>query len=82
MDNAEIADRVIRQGRALVRAIEALEIIEPTAGFERAIAGLLAKAYKRRLRAIIAAVPTWAGDRILQASESIPDPRAALFGTK
>ena len=80
MDDAKITDRVIRQGRALVRAIEALEIIEPSASFEHAIAGLLVKAYKRRLRAIVGAVPTWAGDRILAASESIPDRRAALFG--
>ena len=65
---------------ALVLAFEALETIEPSAGFERAIARLLLAAYKRRLRAIIGTAPAWVGNRILEASESIPDPRAALFG--
>lgn len=79
-DIAEGAEHTIEQGRALVRAIEALGVIEPTAWFERAIASLLLAAYKRRLRAIIGAVPTWMGDCILQASERIPDPEEALFG--
>ena len=78
--NLELADHIVSQGRALVRAIEVLETIEPSAGFERAIARLLLAAYKRRLRAIIGTAPAWVGNRILEASESIPDPRAALFG--
>ena len=53
----EVADRVIRQGRALVRAIEALETIEPTGPFGRAIAGLLMAAYKRCLRGLAEATP-------------------------
>ncbi len=40
-------------GQALVRAIEALDTIEPSGWSERALAGLLMAAYKRRLRAII-----------------------------
>jgi hypothetical protein len=80
VDVLEGAEHTIEQGRALVRAIEALGIIEPTAWFERTIARLLLAAYKRRLRAIIGAVPAWMGDRILQASERIPAQEAALFG--
>jgi len=34
-------DRIILQGRALVRAIEALGTIKPTGPFERALARLL-----------------------------------------
>ena len=37
IDTGEGAERVIQQGRALVRAIQALETIEPSAWFERAI---------------------------------------------
>ncbi|MBD3309542.1 hypothetical protein GF348_24395 [candidate division KSB3 bacterium] len=51
---ADLTDRIIRQGRALVRAIESLTTIDP---FERAIAGLLVAAYKRRLRGIVELVP-------------------------
>ena len=79
VDTGDVTERVIRQGRVLVRAIQALETIEPSAGFERAIANLLVKAYRHRLRAIIGAAPAWVGNRILSASESIPDPQAALF---
>lgn len=38
MTNLELTDRILRQGRALVRAIEALGTIEPTGPFERALA--------------------------------------------
>ncbi len=54
----DLTDRIIRQGQALVRAIESLTIIGP---FERAIAGLLVAAYKRRLRGIVELVPDWVG---------------------
>ena len=33
--------RILEQGKALVRAIEALGTIEPSGPFERALAGLL-----------------------------------------
>lgn len=59
MSDPYAATRVIAQGRALVRAIEALSTIDPTDPFERIIAGLLQAAYKRRLRAIVGAAPTW-----------------------
>ena len=47
---------IIKQGKALVLAIEALGIIEPSGPIEQALARLLMAAYKRRLRAT-------AGDR-------------------
>ena len=80
VDVPEGAELTIEQGRALGPAIEALGAAKPTGWFKRAIASLLLAAYKRRLRAIIGAVPGWMGDRILQASERIPDPEAALSG--
>ena len=74
-----LTTNAIIQGCALVRGIEALETIDPSASFERAIADVLLKAYRRRLRAIIGAAPTWVGNRIFQVGENILDPRAALF---
>jgi hypothetical protein len=53
MADPELTNRVIEQGKALVRAIEALGTIEPTGPTERALARLLLAGYKRRLRAII-----------------------------
>jgi hypothetical protein len=53
-------DSSIEQGKALVRAIEALSTIEPSGWFERWQAKMLQTAYKERLRAIIAGVPEWA----------------------
>ena len=41
MTNPELTLRIIAQGKALVRAIEALGTIEPSGPFERAIARLL-----------------------------------------
>ena len=40
MTDTAVADRVISQGRALVRAIEALAGIEPSSWFERALVRL------------------------------------------
>ena len=47
-------DQIIAQGKALVRAIEALGTVEPSGWFERWQMRLLQKAYKQRLRAIVA----------------------------
>jgi hypothetical protein len=62
-------DHIIIQGRALVRAIEPLGTIQPTGPFERALARLLIAAYKRRQRAIVRVVPTWASEKMLSTSE-------------
>ena len=40
MTDSPVTDRVISQGRALVRAIEAMTEIEPSGWFERALARL------------------------------------------
>jgi len=42
----ELTSRLITQGRALVRAIEALAIIEPIGLLEHALARLLTAAYR------------------------------------
>jgi hypothetical protein len=62
-------DRIIAQGKALVRAIEVLGTIQPTGPFERALARLLMAAYKRRPRATVRVVPTWVSEEILSTSE-------------
>ncbi len=82
MTNPELTDHIIEQGRALVRAIEALSTIEPSGPIEQALAGLLQAAYKRRLRAIVGAAPAWVTEEILSASEHIGDQRAALWISK
>ena len=82
-DTVQDPDRLadtIDQGRALVRAIEALEAITPSSGLERLMARSLVEAYRRRLRSIIGAVPGWAGDRVLGASESIPESSGSVDG--
>lgn len=57
MTDPELTDRIIAQGRALVRAIEGIAAIEPAGPIERAIAGLLPAAHKRRLRTIVEVAP-------------------------
>jgi hypothetical protein len=75
-DNSNSTDQIIAQGRALVRAIEALNFIEPSDYFERHIARLLAAAYERRLEEIVAAAPAWVGEEILSARENSSKDRA------
>jgi hypothetical protein len=62
-------ERILRQGKALVRGIEALESIEASGPVERTMAALLLQAYRRRLRAIVASAPTWVTEEILSASQ-------------
>jgi hypothetical protein len=38
MNDPALTDHILRQGKALVRAIESLGTIEPTGPFERALA--------------------------------------------
>ena len=77
--NPAPTDHLISQGRAPVRAIEALGTIEPTGAFERALPRLLMAAYKRRRRAIVKVAPTWVSQEMLSASERIGDERAVLW---
>jgi len=62
------APHLISQGRALVRAIEALGTIEPTGPLERLLMRLLLAAYKRLLRSIVGAAPAWASEEILSTT--------------
>ena len=71
-------DQIIAQGRALVRAIEAMDIITPTSRFEHWQTRLLQTAYKYRLRGIIKAAPAWVAEEILSASERVGNDRAAV----
>ena len=50
-------DRIIAQGKALMKAIESLSTIEPSGWFERWQVRLLVAAYKHRLREIVRVVP-------------------------
>ncbi len=75
-------DRIIEQGRALVRAIEALDIIEPTGPIERFLVWFLQSAYKHRLRAIVKAAPSWVTEEILSASQRIGEDRTVLWMSK
>ena len=58
MTDPDHTDRIIAQGKALVRAGEAPSPIEPSSPFERALARLPLAAYKRRLRAIVEVAPS------------------------
>jgi hypothetical protein len=79
MTHPALTDRIILQGRALVRAIEALSTIQPSGPFERALAHLLMAAYKRRLRGIVKLAPAWVSEEILRLSECIGDRRAMVW---
>ena len=77
-----VTDRVLEQGKALVRAIEALETIEPTGPIESAMVWLLLQAYRRRLRGIVELAPEWVTEEILSASQHIDEGRAAIWLSK
>lgn len=66
MDRTE---RILEQGKALVRAIEALETIEPTGPFERAITWLQLQGHRRRLRRLIGLAGQCLGAGILSGRE-------------
>lgn len=68
MTDAIVTDRIIAQGRTLVRAAEALGEIEPSGLLERTLTRLLLAVYKRRLRGILDAVPDWAKTKILNTA--------------
>ena len=58
----DLTDRILRQGRALVRAIEALGTIEPSGQYEQALARLLQAVYNHQLRnavEFVSASPVW-----------------------
>ena len=57
-------ERIIQQGKALVRAIEAIGTIEPSGPLERALVKVL---------------PEWVTEEILSASQHIGDDRAVVW---
>lgn len=75
----ETTKRILEQGQALVRAIEALETIDHTGPLERAQVWMLLQAYRRRLRAIVGTAPDWLAEEILSASQAIDKDRPAVW---
>jgi hypothetical protein len=65
--NAEVTDEIITQGRALLRAIEALEAIIPSGQAESQLAEQLVGVYKHRLRELLKTAPAWISEEILGA---------------
>ncbi len=64
MTDPAITETVIEQGKALVRAIEAIGTIEPSGPLERAL---------------VAALPEWVTEEILSASQHVGGDRAAVW---
>ena len=75
MNTDKPTEHIMEQGKTLVRAIEALDTIEPTGPIEEVLVWILARVYKRRLRGIVGAVPAWVAEEILSASEGIGERR-------
>ncbi|MFW6126341.1 MAG: hypothetical protein ACOC58_04470 [Chloroflexota bacterium] len=78
-EEVRTTDRIIRQGKALVRAIEALETIKRTGPIEELMSWFLLQAYRRRLRAIVASAPAWMTEQILSVSQHIDEDRPAIW---
>ena len=79
MNELELTERILEQGQALVRAIEALETIEPAGLLERVNRWLLLQVYKRRLRMLVVHAPSWLCGEILSASQEIRKDRPAVW---
>ncbi len=80
METPELTDSPIDQGRALVRAIEALGIVEMSDPFERAVAELFQAACERRLLDILDTAPQCVTEDILSASANGRPCHAAVSG--
>lgn len=61
-----------------MRAIEALETIEPTDWLERFNRWLL-QTYRRRLRMLVVHARSWLYEEILSASQAVDRDRAAVW---
>jgi hypothetical protein len=57
MSELDHTNRIIRQGRALVRAIEGLSEVDPGGPVERLMIRMLLDSYKQRLQALVVVVP-------------------------
>lgn len=73
-DDAGPNGRLIAQGRALARAIQALNEIDSKQPFEREMAQIFQNAYRRCLQDIIASAPPRVGEEILDSEEFTQDP--------
>lgn len=62
-----------------MRAIEALETINKTGGFERALVWILLKAYRHRLRMVVSLSPDWLAEEVLSASLAVGSGRPAVW---
>lgn len=79
MERLNRTERTLAQGEALVRAVEALETIEPTGPIERVITWLLLEAYRRRVRAIVASAPAWVAEHVLSTSKHVDEDRPVVW---
>lgn len=79
MNESRTIGCILQQGKALIHAIEALEIIEPTRPIERVQVWFLLQAYRRRLRAIVVAAPSWLAEGIPSASEQVGGGRSEVW---
>ena len=62
---------IVEQVKALVRAIESLDVIEHDSPWERQVATLLRAAYRRKLREIAETAPVSISEEILSACAEI-----------
>lgn len=72
-------DRILEQGQALVHAIDALEIVEPTGTIRRVQSWFLLQAHRRRLRAIAAAAAWRLAEKTLGVCQAVGKDRAAVW---
>jgi hypothetical protein len=68
-NGVEPTNPIVTQGRALVRAIEALDAIVPSGRLEMYFAKLLTSIYKHRLRQTLKLAPVWISEEIMSISE-------------
>lgn len=73
LNEIEPPNPIVAQGRALVRAIEALDAIVPSGRLERYFARLLTSIYKHRLRQTLRLAPVWISEEIMSVSEQIKE---------
>lgn len=72
-------EKMLAQGKALFRAIEALETIDAVQRDERQTASRLVETYRRGLREIVASALAWVSEEIVSANQRIDDGRWLLW---
>ena len=71
MTRPDLNGDIVSQVRVLIRAIQALDAIESSDPFERALAELFQAAYKRRLTEIVEAAPPWVAQEVSSAGQAV-----------